>query len=100
LSGGQKQRVALARAAYKKSDIVLMDDPLSAVDAHVGRHLFEKLISSSTGYLKGSTRVFVTHGIGFLPMVDQILVMKDGEITECGGYKSLLHNKVPNTITN
>lgn len=42
LSGGQKQRVALARACYSKADVVLMDDPLSAVDAHVGRHLFDE----------------------------------------------------------
>ncbi len=44
MSGGQKQRVSLARAAYQDNDVYLMDDPLSAVDANVGRHLFEKVI--------------------------------------------------------
>ena len=55
LSGGQKQRVSLARAAYHGAEMVLLDDPLSAVDAHVGRHLFDKLIGN-TGLLAGSTR--------------------------------------------
>lgn len=44
LSGGQKQRINLARAVYFNADIYLLDDPLSAVDAHVGKHLFEKVI--------------------------------------------------------
>ena len=44
LSGGQKQRVSLARAVYRKADVYLMDDPLSAVDAHVGQHIFDKVI--------------------------------------------------------
>ncbi len=46
LSGGQKQRVSLARAAYMNADVYLLDDPLSAVDSHVGKHIFEKLISN------------------------------------------------------
>lgn len=44
LSGGQKQRVSLARAAYSQADVYLLDDPLSAVDAHVGKHLFERVV--------------------------------------------------------
>lgn len=44
LSGGQKQRVSLARAVYSKSDIYLLDDPMSAVDAHVGKEIFDKVI--------------------------------------------------------
>ena len=58
LSGGQRQRVALARACYAKADVVLLDDPLSAVDAHVGRHLLDSCIG---GLLAKATRVLVTH---------------------------------------
>lgn len=58
LSGGQKQRVSLARAAYQDADIYLFDDPLSAVDAHVGKHIFEQLVSS-TGLLADKVLVFL-----------------------------------------
>jgi ATP-binding cassette subfamily C (CFTR/MRP) protein 1 len=92
LSGGQKQRVSLARAAYSKSDIFLLDDPLSAVDAHVGKHIFENVLGPN-GILKGKTRVLVTHGITYLPSMDHIVVMKDGEISEEGTYKELLQKK-------
>ena len=71
----------------------LFDDPLSAVDAHVGRHIFDKVLGPS-GMLKDKTRVLVTHGIAFLPQVDQIIVMKDGQITETGNYQQLLAQKV------
>ena len=47
LSGGQKQRVSLARAVYADSDIYLLDDPLSAVDSHVGKHIFDKVLGPS-----------------------------------------------------
>ncbi|KAL0267499.1 UNVERIFIED_CONTAM: hypothetical protein PYX00_009752 [Menopon gallinae] len=92
LSGGQKQRVSLARAVYNNSDIYFLDDPLSAVDAHVGKHIFEKVIGPS-GILRHKTRVLVTHSITFLPEVDIIIVLNDGEITEVGTYKELLDKK-------
>ena len=53
MSGGQKQRVSLARAVYSEADIYLLDDPLSAVDSHVGKHIFEQIISHDKGMLKG-----------------------------------------------
>ncbi|NXX44346.1 MRP3 protein, partial [Tricholaema leucomelas] len=89
LSGGQRQRVSLARAVYSGADIYLLDDPLSAVDSHVAKHIFDKVIGPD-GVLKGKTRVLVTHGIGFLPQVDHIIVLVDGEISEMGSYQDLL----------
>ncbi|XP_061829744.1 multidrug resistance-associated protein 1 [Nerophis lumbriciformis] len=89
LSGGQKQRVSLARAVYCDRSVYLLDDPLSAVDAHVGKHLFDQVIGPQ-GLLKDKTRVLVTHGLSYLPQVDLILVMVDGEITEAGSYQQLM----------
>lgn len=92
LSGGQKQRVSLARAAYNDADIYFLDDPLSAVDSHVGKHIFEKVLGPS-GMLGHKTRLLVTHGIIYLPEVDNIYVMKDGTVSECGTYNELLSKK-------
>uniref|UniRef100_A0A8C0EXE5 MRP3 protein n=1 Tax=Bubo bubo TaxID=30461 RepID=A0A8C0EXE5_BUBBB len=89
LSGGQRQRVSLARAVYSNSDIYLLDDPLSAVDSHVAKHIFDKVIGPD-GVLKGKTRILVTHGISFLPQVDHIVVVVDGKISEMGSYQDLL----------
>uniref|UniRef100_A0A8B9G5G3 Multidrug resistance-associated protein 1 n=1 Tax=Amazona collaria TaxID=241587 RepID=A0A8B9G5G3_9PSIT len=89
MSGGQKQRVSLARAVYCNADVCLFDDPLSAVDAHVGKHIFENVIGPK-GILKNKTRVLVTHAINYLPQMDTILVMSDGEISEMGSYQELL----------
>ncbi|XP_066475389.1 multidrug resistance-associated protein 1-like [Tiliqua scincoides] len=89
ISGGQKQRVNLARAVYNSADLYLLDDPLSAVDIHVGKHLFEKVIGSS-GLLKNKTRILVTHNLTLLPQADIVVVMEDGRIAEMGSYKELL----------
>ncbi|KAM3726824.1 Multidrug resistance-associated protein [Dirofilaria immitis] len=90
LSGGQKHRVSLARAVYANSNIVLLDDPLSAVDAHVGRHTFNRVISSQTGLLAKKTRILVTHGLYYLKYCDRIVVMDDGKITEVGTFQELI----------
>ncbi|XP_063816842.1 ATP-binding cassette sub-family C member 3 isoform X2 [Pseudophryne corroboree] len=89
LSGGQKQRVSLARAVYSNSDVYLLDDPLSAVDAHVAKHIFDNVIGPD-GLLRGKTRLLVTHGISFLPQVDHIVVFVDGKVSEMGSYQELL----------
>jgi len=89
LSGGQKQRVSLARAAYQDADVYLLDDPLSAVDAHVDAHLWQNLIGPN-GLLKCKTRILVTHGIHHLEHVSQIVVVKDGKISENGHYDELM----------
>ncbi|KAM6985056.1 ATP-binding cassette sub-family C member 4-like [Aplochiton taeniatus] len=86
LSGGQKARISLARAVYHDADIYLLDDPLSAVDAEVGKHLFEKCIC---GLLKAKPRILVTHQLQFLQAADQILVLKDGQMVAQGTYMEL-----------
>ncbi|CAH1274298.1 ABCC1 [Branchiostoma lanceolatum] len=89
LSGGQKQRVSLARAVYSDSSVYYLDDPLSAVDSHVGKHIFDHVIGPN-GILKGKTRLLVTHGISFLPQCDQIMVLVDGRIWLLGTYTELM----------
>ncbi|CBJ26643.1 conserved unknown protein [Ectocarpus siliculosus] len=88
LSGGQQQRVSLARAVYADSDIVLLDDVLSAVDAHVGKHIFDKCIRK---VLKFKTVVLVTHQVNMsAPYADKIVVLDgDGTIKEQGTYEEL-----------
>ncbi|XP_061509603.1 multidrug resistance-associated protein 1 isoform X1 [Anopheles gambiae] len=92
LSGGQKQRVSLARAVYNDADVYFLDDPLSAVDSHVGKHIFEQVIGPS-GLLAKKTRVLVTHGITYLPNTDKIFVLREGEISESGTYQELMDKK-------
>ncbi|ELW62271.1 Putative ATP-binding cassette sub-family C member 13 [Tupaia chinensis] len=89
ISGGQKHRVSLARAVYSGADIYLLDDPLAAVDVHVGKQLFEKVIGSS-GLLKNKTRVLVTHNLTVLPQTDLIVVMESGRAAQVGTYQELL----------
>ncbi|KAI1703946.1 ABC transporter transmembrane region domain-containing protein [Ditylenchus destructor] len=92
LSGGQKARVSLARAVYQNCDIYLLDDPLSAVDSHVGKHIFEQVIGPK-GMLKNKTRILVTHGIGILKEVDKIILLEGGQIVERGTYSDLVAGK-------
>ncbi|XP_052414905.1 ATP-binding cassette sub-family C member 4 [Carassius gibelio] len=91
LSGGQKARVNLARAVYQDADIYLLDDPLSAVDAEVGRHLFEQCIC---GILKDKPRILVTHQLQYLKAANQILVLKEGHMVARGTYSELQRSGV------
>ncbi|KFH71738.1 hypothetical protein MVEG_02033 [Podila verticillata NRRL 6337] len=90
LSGGQKQRVSLARAVYHKSDIVLMDDPLSAVDQNVGKHIFDQCIR---GYLSDRTVIIVTHQLQYLHRCDRIVMLQNGKIAYQGSYNELMANE-------
>uniref|UniRef100_A0A3P9K626 ATP-binding cassette sub-family C member 5 n=1 Tax=Oryzias latipes TaxID=8090 RepID=A0A3P9K626_ORYLA len=87
LSGGQRQRVSLARALYSERPILLLDDPLSAVDACVGSHIFNKAIR---GAAKGRTVLFVTHQLQYLPECDDVVLMKDGRIAGHGTHAQLM----------
>lgn len=88
LSGGQRQRLCLARAAYAPSDIVLLDDPLSAVDNQVGQHLLQNCILH--GPLASRTRLLVTHQLDILPKADWVVVMDSqgnvGRVVQQGTY--------------
>lgn len=77
LSGGQKARINLARAIYKDADIYLLDDPLSAVDTHVAKHLFEECIK---GFLKNKNVILVTHQLQYLRAADRIYVVDEGKM--------------------
>ncbi|XP_009194645.2 multidrug resistance-associated protein 9 isoform X3 [Papio anubis] len=108
LSGGQRQRISLARAVYSDRQLYLLDDPLSAVDAHVGKHVFEECIKKT---LRGKTVVLVTHQLQrtcyirawsgdrkqvfarFLESCDEVILLEDGEICEKGTHKELMEER-------
>ncbi|OQO08855.1 hypothetical protein B0A48_05745 [Cryoendolithus antarcticus] len=89
VSGGQKQRLNIARAIYFDADFIIMDDPLSAVDAHVGKHIMDNAIC---GLLRNKARVLATHQLHVLHRVDRIVWMKEGAIYKVSTYDDLIHN--------
>lgn len=91
LSGGQKARVNLARAVYQDADIYLLDDPLSAVDAEVGKHLFQLCICQT---LHEKITILVTHQLQYLKAASHILILKDGEMVQKGTYTEFLKSGV------
>ncbi|KAJ4866340.1 ABC transporter C family member 1 [Raphanus sativus] len=76
----------MARAVYSNSEVVILDDPLSALDAHVGQQVFEKCIKRELG---NKTRVLVTNQLHFLSQVDKILLVHEGTVKEEGTYEEL-----------
>ena len=78
LSGGQKARVSLARAVYKDPDVVIMDDPISALDTNTRKRIFEQVFQ---GLLKDKTRILVTHAVEFVHLADKVVIMNQGKIT-------------------
>nr|XP_036672754.1 probable multidrug resistance-associated protein lethal(2)03659 [Drosophila suzukii] len=87
LSGGQKARISLARAVYRQASIYLLDDPLSAVDSNVARHLFEHCMR---GYLRERIIILATHQLQFLQQADQIVIMDKGQVSGVGTYEELI----------
>ncbi|KAF4626249.1 hypothetical protein G7Y89_g11911 [Cudoniella acicularis] len=89
VSGGQKQRLNIARAIYFDADLILMDDPLSAVDAHVGRHIFDNAI---LGLLKEKSRILATHQLWVLNRCDRIIWMEEGRIQAIDTFDKLMRD--------
>ncbi|KAJ7392175.1 hypothetical protein OS493_013547 [Desmophyllum pertusum] len=90
LSGGQRARVSLARAIYSDADIYLLDDPLSAVDSKVGKHLFDRCIKE---FLAGRIRILVTHQLQFLKQTDTIVMLQNGSVVCQGTYSEIVKDK-------
>ncbi|KAK3276724.1 hypothetical protein CYMTET_15230 [Cymbomonas tetramitiformis] len=86
LSGGQRQRVSLARAVYRNADVYLLDDVLSAVDAHVGADMFQRCVLE---VLKPKAVILVTHGMQYIASSENVLSLVDGRVAEYGAYKTL-----------
>lgn len=89
LSGGQKARLSLARAVYARADVYLLDDPLSAVDEHVGRHLIDHVIGP-LGLLKSKCKILATNSIGVLSIANNIHMVSNGKIVEHGTYDEIM----------
>jgi ABC-type multidrug transport system ATPase subunit len=80
----------ICRALYSKSSILIFDDPLSALDAHVGKSVFHNILQRNASYGPDTTRIIVTHALHFLPQVDYIYTLVDGRLAEKGTYKELM----------
>ncbi|XP_070558785.1 ATP-binding cassette sub-family C member 9-like [Ptychodera flava] len=92
LSGGQKQRVSMARAMYRETDTLLLDDPFSALDVHVGSHLVEHGIVDML-VREGRTVILVTHQLQYLHLANKVVLMDDGKVDKEGNLKEIqLHD--------
>ncbi|GMH44339.1 hypothetical protein BSKO_12273 [Bryopsis sp. KO-2023] len=92
VSGGQKQRIAIARAVYSGADVFILDDPLSALDAKVGRRVFNRCLE---GAIADKTRIFVTNQLQFVSSADIVVFLTDGKVTEMGSYEELMSKNGP-----
>lgn len=98
LSGGQKQRIAIARAVYNKSDVYLLDDPLSALDATVAANIFKDVLGKD-GILKNKTRIMVCNQGSYLQYMDKLVLLHDGEVSVYDSVTDLLRNSnAPETL--
>ena len=90
LSGGQKARISLARAVYADKQLILMDDPISALDANVKKKIFKRVFKRK---LADRTRVLVTHAVDFLHLADSIVLLKNGSVVFKGAYQDVKDNE-------
>jgi len=95
LSGGQKARISIARAIYAEKEIILLDDPLAALDSTIKAKILEQVIC---GKLKNKTRILVTHDTNALQKADRVIVMAKGKIQYFGEYSQLKNNTNLNFI--
>ncbi|KAI8052828.1 P-loop containing nucleoside triphosphate hydrolase protein [Syncephalis plumigaleata] len=99
LSGGQKQRVALARAIYSSAKHILLDDCLSAVDAHTAKHIVEHCLQGPL--MQGRTRILVTHHVELCaPLASFIVIMQEGRIAGQGSLETVLANGLLSELNN
>lgn len=92
MSGGQKARLSLARAVYARADVYLLDDILSAVDEHVGKHIINNVLGPN-GLLKGKCRILATNSMAVFKYSDYLTMMVDGRIVEGGTYRDIVSSK-------
>ena len=95
LSGGQKVRISLARILYSNPDIYLFDDPISALDANVGKKIMHNCIIK---YLKGKTRIIVTHALQYLKYMDRIFYIQNGKISWVGKFEEIEESNISNLL--
>ncbi|MCY9189726.1 ATP-binding cassette domain-containing protein [Bacillus mojavensis] len=86
LSGGQWQKVALARLYYRDSNLMVMDEPTSAIDPISENKIYKNLFKED----KDKTIIILTHRLNVCTLVDKVIVMKDGKITDIGSHKELI----------
>ena len=89
LSGGQKARISLARAVYARADIYLLDDVLSAVDAHVGKALIKQVLASD-GIIGNRTKILATNSVPVLHEANDIYLLSGGAVIEHGNYDDVM----------
>ena len=97
LSGGQQARISLARAVYANADVYILDDPLSAVDAKVGEHIFRKCICE---YLSSKTRILVSNEVSHMTTADQIVLFSKGNVLAKGSFVEMMESGVLDTVLN
>lgn len=92
LSGGQRQRINVARAVYSNRELFVLDDPFSAVDAHVGEHMFRNICVNLARNMSRGV-LLITNQLQFLPDTDRIYVLESGRVLEKGSYSELISSK-------